>query len=116
MPMRKGNKEKKVYFSPEEWRIVCDRAATLGIRTGTYIRKIAVRGMIKSFDMKQFNNLIVSFNRIGNELNQIAMVANSTGSIYQKDIEDMRETYKYLKTVFTDYLSEIKSVEILKGG
>lgn len=116
MPMRKGNKEKKVYFSPEEWRIVCDRAAALGQRTGTYIRNIAVRGMIKSFDVKQFNNLIVSFNRIGNELNQIAMVANSTGSIYQKDIEDMRETYKYLKTVFTDYLSEIKSVEILKGG
>lgn len=114
--MRKGNKEKKVYFSPEEWQIVCDRAAALGQRTGTYIRKIAVQGMIKSFDMKQFNNLIVSFNRIGNLLNQIAAVANSTGSIYKKDMEDILENYKYLKTVFTDYLNEIKSVEILKGG
>lgn len=113
MPNR--NKAKLVKYSPEEWRIVCDRAAALGMRTGTYIRKISVQGMIKSFDMKQFNNLIVSFNRIGNLLNQIAVVANSTDSIYKKDMEDILENYKYLKTVFADYLNEIKSVEILKG-
>ena len=115
MPMKKGTKEKKVYFSPDEWKIVCKRAEKLNQRTGSYIRNIAVNGNIKSFDMKQFNHLIMSFNRIGNEINQIAKVANSTQSIYAKDIEDMKKSFEYLETVFANYLLPIKSLDILKG-
>ena len=108
------NKAKLIKFSPEEWQTVCKRAAALGQRTGTYIRRIAVRGTIKSFDMKQFNHLIMSFNRIGNELNQIAKVANSTQSVYSKDIEDMKKSFEYLEVVFANYLLPIKSLNILK--
>lgn len=114
MPKRKETKEKKVYFSPDEWQTVCERAVALGQRTGTYIRRIAVRGTIKSFDMKQFNHLIMSFNRIGNELNQIARVVNSTQSVYAKDIEDMKKSFEYFETVFANYLLPIKSLDILK--
>ena len=109
------NKAKLIRFSPEEWQTVCERAAALGQRTGTYIRRIAVRGTIRSFDMKQFNHLIMSFNRIGNELNQIARVANSTRSVYAKDIEDMKKSFEYLETVFANYLMPIKSLDIPKG-
>ena len=115
MPARKTTKQKLVYFSPDEWQTVCERAAALGQRTGTYIRRIAVRGTIKSFDMKQFNHLIMSFNRIGNELNQIARVANSTRSVYAKDIEDMKKSFEYLETVFANYLMPIKALDIPKG-
>ncbi len=103
-----------MYFSPDEWQTVCERAAALGQRTGTYIRRIAVRGTIKNFDMKQFNHLIMSFNRIGNELNQIARVVNSTQSVYAKDIEDMKKSFEYFETVFANYLLPIKSLDILK--
>ena len=109
------NKAKLIKFSPEEWQTICERAAALGQRTGTYIRGIAVRGTIKSFDMKQFNHLIMSFNRIGNELNQIARVANSTRSVYAKDIEDMKKSFEYLETVFANYLMPIKFLDIPKG-
>ena len=44
MPMRKGNKEKKVYYSPSEWEIVRRKAEKAGMRTGTYIRRISVNG------------------------------------------------------------------------
>ena len=50
----------------------------------------------------------MSFNRIGNELNQIAKVANSTQSVYAKDIEDMKKSYEYLETVFENYLLPLK--------
>ena len=115
MPARKDTKQKIVYFSPEEWEKVCQRAAALNQRTGTYIRKIAVEGNIKNFDVKQFNHLIMSFNRIGNEINQIVKVANSTQSVYAKDFEDMKKSFEYLETVFANYLLPIKSLEILKG-
>lgn len=114
MPMKKGNKEKKIYFSPEEWETVCKRAAALGQRTGTYIRNIAVRGEIKSYDMKQFNHLIMSFNRIGNEINQIVKVANSTKSVYQQDLEDMKKQYADLQRVFVNYLLPIKSLKLVE--
>lgn len=104
---------KEIKLSPEEWEIICKRAAALNQRTGTYIRRIAVRGIIKSFDMKQFNHLIMSFNRICNEVNQIARVANSTKSVYAKDIEDLKKTFEDLRTVFANYLLPIKSLDIV---
>lgn len=108
------NKAKLIKFSPDEWQTVSKRAAALNQRTGTYIRRISVRGIIRSFDMKQFNHLIMSFNRIGNELNQIAKVSNSTQSVYSKDIEDMKKSFEYFETVFANYLLPIKSLDILK--
>ncbi|MCM1525491.1 MAG: MobC family plasmid mobilization relaxosome protein [Ruminococcus sp.] len=109
------NKAKLIKFSPDEWEKVCKRAAALGLRTGTYIRRIAVRGEIKYFDMKQFNHLTMSFCRISNELNQIAKVANSTKSVYAKDIEDMKKSFDYLEKLFVNYLQPIKSLNILEG-
>ena len=52
--------------------------------------------------------LIMSFNRIGNELNQIAKVANSTQSVYAKDIEDMKKSFEYFRAVFGNYLLPLK--------
>lgn len=104
---------KEIKLSPEEWEIIRKRAAALSQRTGTYIRRIAVRGIIKSFDMKQFNHLIMSFNRIGNEVNQIARVANSTRSVYAKDIEDLKKSFSELQIVFANYLLPIKSLDVV---
>lgn len=106
--MNKRTIEKHIKYNADEWEIISEKAAALGKRPGTYIREISVQGIIKNYDMAQFNNLVMSFNRIGNELNQIAKVANSTKSIYKKDIDDMKESYNYFETVFKNYLFPIK--------
>lgn len=113
MPARKDNKAKRVYFTPEEWRIVCKRAADVHMKPGTFIQTIAVQGEIKSYDMAALNNLRMSFNRIGVELNQIARVANSTQSVYQKDIEDMQKQMEYFRKVMDNYLVELKPTILL---
>lgn len=115
MPQGKNTKGKKVYFKPAEWKLVCKRAATVNMRTATFIREIAVKGSVKKVDLKQLNHLRMSFVSIGTQLNQIAMVANSTQSIYAKDIEEMREQFEYLREVFNDYLVPLKSEDILPG-
>lgn len=106
--MSKRNIEKHIKYNTEEWKIVSEKAAALGQRAGTFIREISVRGVIKNYDMKQFNHLIMSFNRIGNELNQIAKVANSTQSVYAKDIEDLKNSFNDLEVVFENYLLPLK--------
>ncbi|MCH5194714.1 MAG: plasmid mobilization relaxosome protein MobC [Oscillospiraceae bacterium] len=53
-----------------------------------------------------------SFLSIGSNLNQIAAVANASGSVYQKDIEDLQAEYKYFRDVMKNYLSEISPTYI----
>lgn len=113
MPMKKGNKEKKVYFSPAEWEVVLCRSANLGIRTGTYIRTIAVQGTIKIYPLKELDDVHRALNRIGVNLNQLATVANSTGIIYQKDMEDVLAEMKKLRVIMEDWLEPLKQEVLL---
>lgn len=113
MAYRKSTMRKEIGFSPDEWLVVCEKAAYLNMRVGTYIRKIAVQGEIKNYNMSELNSLKMSFNRIGIELNQIAKVANSTQSVYQKDIEDMKKEMDYFRRVMKNYLHELEPNVIL---
>ena len=106
--MSKRTITKLIKFSPEEWEQVCKRSEKCNKRTGTYIREIAVQGTIKNYRLDRFNDLAMSFNRIGKELNQIAKVANSTQSVYAKDIEDMQKSFKRFSNVMENYLLPLK--------
>ena len=107
MPYRKDRIKKLIGFTPEEWEIICKKAKSARLRTGTYIRRMSVKGEIKYYELKELMSIKNAFLSIGNNLNQIAAVANSTGSVYQKDIEDMQEEFKYFRSVMKNYLFEI---------
>jgi len=104
---------KMIGFSPAEWDVVCRRSDELGMRTGTYIRTIAVQGSVKVFSLKELNDVYKAMNKIGVNLNQIAMVANSTGSVYQKDMEDILAEMKQLRIIVDDWLSPLEAEELL---
>ena len=99
---------KEIKYSEEEKEIISQCAAKLNKRIGTYIREIAVGGVIKIYDLNQLNHLVMSFNRIGNEIDSIAEVVNSTRTITRKDIEDLGKSVDYLKTVMENYLLPLK--------
>ena len=99
---------KEIKYSEEEKEIISLCAPKRNERIGTYIREIAVGGIIKIYDLKQFDYLVMSFNRIGNEINPIAEVVNSTQTVTRKDIEDLGKSIEYLKTVFEYYLLPLK--------
>ncbi|MBD5443925.1 MAG: MobC family plasmid mobilization relaxosome protein [Lachnospiraceae bacterium] len=111
--MSRRDIEKHIRFTKEEYDIVCKRSAELGLRAGTYIRTIAVQGVVKVFPLKELNDVHRALNRIGVNLNQIATVANSTGSLYQKDMEDVLAEMKQLRIIVEDWLSPLESEELL---
>lgn len=113
MPYRKDRIKKIVGFSPTEWETVCRRSAELRMRTGTYIRTISVQGNIKIFPLKELDDVYRAMNRIGVNLNQLATVANSTGSIYQKDMEDVLAEMKKLRIIMEDWLEPLKQEVLL---
>lgn len=105
--------EKHIRFTSEEYDIVCKRSAKLGLRSGTYIRTIAVQGVVKVFPLKELNDVHRALNRIGINLNQIAAVANSTGSIYKKDMEDVLAEMKQLRIIVEDWLEPLEPEVLL---
>lgn len=66
---------KIIKFNDDKWHAVCKRTEFLNLRTGTYIRRIAVREVLKMFDMKKINRVLMSFYRIDNMIEQILRVA-----------------------------------------
>lgn len=111
--MGKRNIEKHIRFTSEEYEIICKRSAKMNLRTGTYIRTIAVQGVVKVFPLKELNDVQRALNRIGVNLNQIAAVANSSGSVYQKDMEDVLKEMKQLRNIVNEWLAPLESEEIL---
>lgn len=96
-----------VKLTDEELAVVKKKADFAKMPVGKFIRMMAVRGELKYYNLKELAALKRSFLSIGNNLNQIAAVANSTGSIYQKDIEDLQKEFKYFRSVMKSYLFEI---------
>lgn len=111
--MGKRSIEKHVKFNEEEYAIVSRKAERMKVRTGTYIRKIAVQGNIKIYDMANANSIKIAINRCGVNIDQIAKVANSTQSVYKQDVEDLQKEVKRLKAIVENWLSELKPDEII---
>ena len=112
MPYRKDRIKKLIGFSPDEWSVVCQKSKAAKLRTGTYIRRMAVKGEVKVYELKELSVLKRAFLSIGNNVNQIAEAANSSGSVYQKDIEDLQKEFKYFRSVMKNYLFEISPTYI----
>ena len=104
---------KIIKFNDNEWQAVCKRAEFLNLRTGTYIRRIAVREVLKVFDMKKLNRVLMSFYRIDNLIEQILRVAKRENSQYAEEIQKLLEEVNSCEEPFLKYLSELKFERLL---
>ena len=100
--------EKHIKFTEEQYAIVSQKAAELGLRTGAYVKKMAIQGEIKRYDLSELRDITRSFRMIGTELNQIAKVANSTGEVTVKAVEEIKRQYEILEDAFEKYLKPLK--------
>lgn len=68
--IQKRQDKKLVGFTKEEWETICKKAKAAGMRNGTYIKVMAVKGKIKYYDLKETGAMKRSFLSIGNNLNR----------------------------------------------
>lgn len=87
--MKKQIKCKQVKFSLDDWAKVEQRAASVNMKTATYIQRMAVDGKILRLENKEMRNVILAMNRIGVSINQIARKANETHNIYSHDVQHL---------------------------
>ena len=110
--MRTNRKVKNLSFTFDEWAEIERRAREVNMRTATYIKAMALRGKIVNVDMSVAHDVVVAINKVGNNVNQIARLANQTGFIASSEYGQLMEWRDDLSRILKAYLSTIQSVVV----
>ena len=94
----------------EEWKVVEGRAASVMMKTGEFIRHIALTGHVTYYNMEAVGDVMKALRIIGANINQIAKKANETHNIYAEDIEKLRKENELLCHTLNQFLSALPSI------
>ena len=92
-----------------ELQMIHDRMEKIGVKNmSAYIRKMAIDGYYIHIDFSELLEIIKLLKIDSNNINQIAKVANSCGTVDGKTISDMKENHervlKKVEKTFNKYL------------
>ena len=108
---RKRPIQVKFFVDEKEQALIKKKMEQAGIENmSAYIRKMVIDGYVVKLDMPELRELTLRMKSISNSENQIAKRVNSTGSIYEADIEEIKknqeEIYEGIRKILTS-LSKI---------
>ena len=88
---RKRKVQIKFYVTEEERALIEQKMKLVPTRNmEAYLRKMAIDGYIIQIDHSDIKAMTAEIQKIGVNVNQIARRVNSTGSVYQEDIDEIR--------------------------
>lgn len=88
--------------------------AEAGIQNmGAYIRKMALNGYVLHVDLSPVKELVSLQRRCSNNLNQVAIHANTYGGIYPDDIKTLQQDYANLWEPLSDLLVKLSEIVAL---
>ena len=104
-------KQIKFFVNDKEYELIRQKMAQMGTdNMSAYIRKMILDGYVVNLDLPELRELTSKMKRIANSENQIAKRVNSTGNIYEADIEEIKknqeEIYEGIRKILTS-LSKI---------
>ena len=89
---RKRTIQVKFYVTEEEKALIEQKMKLVPTRNmAAYLQKIAIDGYIVQVDHSDIKAMTAELQKIGVNINQIAKRVNATGSVYQEDIEEIKE-------------------------
>ncbi|WP_071026247.1 plasmid mobilization protein [Peptoniphilus raoultii] len=97
MDNRKRKNQLKIYLTDEEKEIFEKKMKLANCKNmSIFLRKCVLEKEIYIVDLEPFRNLQWLLSNATNNINQIAKATNTTGVIYKKDIDYMREKIEKL--------------------
>ena len=88
---RKRTVQIKFRVTEEERALIEQKMKLIPTRNmGAYLRKIVIDGYIIQLEHTDIKAMTAEIQKIGVNVNQIAKRVNSTGSVYQEDIEEIK--------------------------
>ena len=98
---------KEVTYDLAEWKQLEERAASVMLKTGTFIKRMSLEGKIIYFDMREVSEVMKALRIIGANINKIARKANDINNIYADDIEALRKEVEEIGHILTRFLSDL---------
>ena len=89
MAIRKRNIRISVRLNPQEYRMLKERCRESGLTIGGLMRSLLCGCTIKQRPPDSFKGLARELSAIGNNINQITHLANSTGYVTQAQAEQI---------------------------
>ena len=112
--MTQRKREIPVFFmvTEHEKEMIEEKMAQLGTKNmSAYLRKMAIDGYVVRLDLSGIAALVSLLRRSSNNLNQYAKRAHETGSIYETDIEDVRQNFERLWDMASQILTRLSTIE-----
>lgn len=111
MANRKRGVQLHFMATERETELIREKMAQIGTRNmGAYLRKIAVDGYVVNLDLSDLKELVSLLRRCSNNLNQLTRRVNETGSIYEADIDDLRQNYDHLWNMTSRIMRELADI------
>ncbi|MGV9001265.1 plasmid mobilization protein [Lactococcus lactis] len=118
---RKRSKQLHFFVTLDEEFIIREKAASCHKNLSDYLRSIAIKGVIYEVNFeeidefsKQLSQLRFQFNRMGNNMDEIAKKVNLIDEIDQEDVEllqdEMGEIQKHYRLLSRKILKEVHDV------
>jgi len=107
---RKRSAHLHVLVTTEELELIRGRMAEAGItNTGAYVRKMALNGYVLNVDLSPVRELVSLQRKCSNNLNQVAIHANSYG-IYEHEIKGLQKDCAALWGPLSDLLKQLSAL------
>lgn len=95
MEKRKQANQMILRLSDNEKYILGAKCSNAGFRNrNDFLRHLILYGFTYFVDYSELHDYNINLSRISKSLNQIAVRINSTGNIYQEDMEEVKELMK----------------------
>ena len=103
-----------VMVSEEELAQLQERMAEAGVRNmGAFVRKMALNGYVLHVDLGPVRELVSLQRRCSNNLNQVAIQANTYGGVYPHDIAALQKDYADLWGSLSKLIKKLEEVVAL---
>lgn len=102
----------KFRATEEEAAKIRRKAAAAGMNVSRFLRTSAVKSQVVLYNTADVFGLRSEIKKIGNNINQIAMVVNSNRSVYQSDVRELKKQFSELSEKLNEHLKPL-SYEVL---
>ena len=102
----------KFRASEEEAAEIKRKATAAGMTVSRFLRTSAVNSQVVLYNTAELFGLRSEIKKIGNNINQIAMVVNSNRSVYQSDVRELKKQFSELSEKLNEHLKPL-SYEVL---
>ena len=100
-----------VWVRPDELELIRERMAEAGIQNmSAYMRKMALNGFVLHVDLSDVRELVSLQRRCANNLNQVAIQANTYGGVYPEEIRTLQQDYAQLRGPLSELLKKLSAV------